>query len=51
MILLSLNIYPISMTILLVVMVLRHIFFDVAYVTIFKTDVILMKYVIRVKSL
>ena len=50
MILLSLNIYPVSMTIFLVVMVLRHIFFEVAYVTFFKTDVMMMKYILRVES-
>ena len=47
MILLSLNIYPVSMTIFLVVMVLRHIIFDVVYITIFKTDVMMMKYIVR----
>ena len=46
---LSLNIYPVSMTIFWVVTVLRHIFFDVAYVTIFKTDVMMMKYILRVE--
>ena len=49
MILLSLNIYPVSMTIFLVVMVLRHIFFDVVYITIFKTNVMMMKYIVRVE--
>ena len=39
MILLSLNTYLISMAIFLVVMVLRHILFDVIYITIFKDDV------------
>ena len=51
MILLSLNIYPVSMTIFLVVMVLRHIFFDVVYITIFKTEVMMMKYIFRAKPL
>ena len=47
--LLSLNIYPVSMTIFLVVMVLRHTSFDVIYITIFKTDVMMMKYMVRVE--
>ena len=47
MILISLNIYPVSMTIFLVVMVLRHIFFDVIHFTIFKADVMMMKYILR----
>ena len=51
MILLSLNIYPVSMTIFLVVMVLRHIFFDVIHGTIFKTDVMMVKYLFRAKPL
>ena len=51
MILLSLNIYPVSMTIFLVVMVLRHILFDVVYITIFKIDVMMMKYIFRAKPL
>ena len=51
MILLSLNIYPVSMTIFLVVMVLRHIFFDVIHITIFKTDVMMMKNIFRAKPL
>ena len=51
MILLSLNIYPVSMTIFLVVMVLRHIFFDVIHGTIFKTDVMMMKYIFRAKPI
>ena len=50
MILLSLNFYAVSMTIFLVVMVLRHILFDVVYITIFKTDVMMMKYIVRVVS-
>ena len=37
------------MTIFLVVMVLRHILFDVVYITIFKTDVMMMKYIVRVE--
>ena len=45
MISLSLNIYPVPMTMFLVVMVLRHIFFDVVYITIFKADVMMMKYI------
>ena len=49
MILLSLNIYPVSMTIFLVVMVLRHILFYVVYITIFKNDVMMMKYILRVE--
>ena len=49
MILLSPNIYPVSMTIFLVDMVLRHIFFDVIHITIFKTDVMMMKYILRVE--
>ena len=51
MILLSLNIYPVSMTIFLVVMVLRHIFFDVIHITIFKADVMMMKYIFWAKPL
>ena len=47
--LLSLNIYPVSMTIFGVVMVLRHRSFDVIYITIFKTDVMMMKYLVRVE--
>ena len=47
--LLSLNIYPVSMTIFLVVMVLRHTSFDVIYITIFKTDVMMMKYIVQVE--
>ena len=34
---------------ILVVMVLRHIFFDVIHITIFKTDVMMMKYMVRVE--
>ena len=49
MILLSLNVYPVSMTIFLVVMVLRHLLFDVIHGTIFKTDVMMMKYIVRVE--
>ena len=51
--LLSLNIYPVSMTISLVVMVLRHTSFDVKYITVFKTDAMMMKmrYLVRVKPL
>ena len=49
--LLSLNIYPVSMTIFLVVMVLRYTSFDVIYITIFKTDAMMMKYLVRVKPL
>ena len=41
---LSLNIYPVSMTIFLVVMILRHTSFDVIYITIFKTDAMMTKY-------
>ena len=37
------------MTIFLVVMVLRHILFDVIHGTIFKTDVMMMKYIVRVE--
>ena len=51
MILLSQNIYPASITIFLVVMVLRHILFDVVYIAIFKIDVMMMKYIFRAKSL
>ena len=51
MILLSLNIYPVSMTIFLLVMVLRHIFFDVIHITIVKTDVMMMKNIFRAKPL
>ena len=47
--LLSLNIYPVSMTIFLAVVVLRHTSFDVIYITIFKTDVMMMKYMVRVE--
>ena len=47
--LLSLNIYPVSMTIFLVVMFVRHTSFDVIYFTIFKTDVMMMKYIVRVE--
>ena len=36
---------------ILVVMVLRHIFFDVIHATIFKTDVMMMKYIFRAKPL
>ena len=49
--LLSLNIYPVSMTILLVVMVLRHTAFDVIYITILKTDAMMMKNLVQVKGL
>ena len=49
MILLSLSIYPVSITIFLVVMVLRHMFFVVIHGTIFKTDVMMMKYIVRVE--
>ena len=35
------------MTIFLVVMVLRHTSFDVIFITIFKTDVMMMKYMVR----
>ena len=48
---LSLNIYPVSMTIFLVVMVSRHTSFDVIYITIFRTDVMMMKYMVRVEPL
>ena len=51
MILLSLNVYPASITIFLMVIVLRHIFFDVILVTIFKIDVMMMKYIFRAKPL
>ena len=51
MILLSLNVYPVSMTIFLMVMLLRHIFFDVVCITIFKTDVMMMKYIFRAQPL
>ena len=51
MILLSLNNYPVSVTTFLVVMVLRHIFFDVIHITIFKTDVMMMKNIIGAKLL
>ena len=47
--LLSLNVYPVSKTIFLVVMVLRNTPFDVIYITIFKTDVMMMKYIVRVE--
>ena len=36
---------------ILVVMVLRHIFFDAIYATIFKTGVTMTKHIFRVKSL
>ena len=36
---------------ILVVMVLRHILFDVVYITIFKTDVMMMKFIFRAKPL
>ena len=49
--LLSLNIYPVSMTIFLVVMVLRHTSFDVIYITILKTDAMMMKNLVRLKRL
>ena len=32
-----------------VVMVLQHIFFNVVYITIFKADVMMMKYILRVE--
>ena len=51
MILLPPNIYPVSMAIFWVVMVLRHTFFDVVYTTIFITDVMMMKFIFRVKPL
>ena len=51
MILLSLNIYPVPMTIFLVVMVLRYLFFDVIHITIFKTDVMMMRYIFRARPL
>ena len=51
MILLSLNIYPVSMTIFFVVMVLRHTSFDVIYITTLKTNAMMMKYLVRVKPL
>ena len=47
--LLSLNIYPVSETTFLVVMVLRHTSFDVFYITIFKTGVMMMRYIVRVE--
>ena len=47
--LISLNIYPVFMTIFLVVMVLRHTSFDVIYFTIFETDVMMMKYIVQVE--
>ena len=36
---------------ILMVMVLRYLFFDVNSITIFKSDVTMMKYAIRVKPL
>ena len=45
-----LNIYPVSMTTFLVVMVLRYIFFDVVNVTIFKIDVMMMKYIVWIET-
>ena len=51
MILLPLNTYLVSMTLSLVVMALRHKFFDVIHVTIFKTEVMMTKYIFRVKYL
>ena len=36
---------------ILVVMVLRHIFFEVIHATILKTDVMMMKYIFRAKPL
>ena len=36
---------------ILVVMVLRHLFFNVIHATIFKTDVMMMKYIFRAKPL
>ena len=47
--LISLSIYPVSITLILVVMVLRHTSLDVIYFTIFKTDVMMMKYIVRVE--
>ena len=39
------------MTIFLVVMVLRHTSFDVIYITFFKSDAMMMKYLVWVKPL
>ena len=36
---------------ILVVMVLRHIFFDAIHITIFKTNVMMTKHIFRVKPL
>ena len=49
MILLTLKIYPDSTTIFLMVMIFRYSSFGVNPITVFKSDVIMMIYVIRVK--